>query len=140
MKRVVCDTNIYISAFIFPGSKPDLVLNLARQGLIELYVSPFIIDELRRVLEEKFRLDDTKIREVTERVRELSTIVEPEVRVSIIQEKQDDNRILECAIQARAHYLVTGDTKHILPLREYQGISICSPADFLQRKLWLEDS
>lgn len=88
MKRVVCDTNIYISA----------------------------------------------------RVRELSTIVEPEVRVSIIQEKQDDNRILECAIQARAHYLVTGDTKHILPLREYQGISICSPADFLQRKLWLEDS
>lgn len=140
MKRVVCDTNIYISAFIFPGSKPDQVLNLARQGLIELYVSPFIIDELRRVLEEKFRLGDTKIIEVTERVRELSTIVEPEVRVSIIQEKQDDNRILECAIQARAHYLVTGDTKHILPLREYQGISICSPADFLQRKLWLEES
>lgn len=140
MKRVVCDTNIYISAFIFPGSKPDQVLNLARQGLIELYVSPFIIDELRRVLEEKFRLGDTKIMEVTERVRELSTIVEPEVRVSIIQEKQDDNRILEGAIQARAHYLVTGDTKHILPLREYQGISICSPADFLQGKLWLEES
>lgn len=83
MKRVVCDTNIYISA----------------------------------------------------PVRKLFTIVEPEVRVSIIQEKQDDNRILECAIQARAHYLATGNTKHILPLREYQGISICSPADFLQRKL-----
>ncbi len=139
MKRVVCDTNIYISAFIFPGSKPDQVLDLARQGFIELYVSSFILDELRRVLLKKFRMEQTKSEEILERVRQLATIVEPEERVFVIREKQDDNRIIECAIAAKAHYLVTGDTKHILPIRKYQGIKIRSPAEFLQRELWLEE-
>ncbi|GBC95281.1 hypothetical protein HRbin16_01068 [bacterium HR16] len=87
MKRVVCDTNIYISAFIFPGSKPDQVLDLARQGFIELNVSSFILDELRRVLLEKFRMEHTKSEEILERVRQLATIVEPEVRVFVIREK-----------------------------------------------------
>lgn len=42
-----------------------------------------------------------------------------------------DRHVLECAIEANAHFLVTGDRKHLLPLREYQGIRIVTPAEFL---------
>lgn len=138
MKRVVCDTNIYISAFIFPGGVPDQVLELARQGLIELFTSPFILDEFRRVLREKFSLGASKNEELVERIQRLAMLVEPEIRISVIQEKDDDNRILECAVEAKADYLVTGDKKHLQPLREYAGIKICSPEEFLRSALWIE--
>jgi len=132
MKRVVCDTNIYISAFIFPGGRADQVLELARQGFIELYISHFILGEFRRVLREKFGLGESRIEELVERIKQIATIVQPRITISVIREKEDDNRILECAVAAQAHYLVTGDTKHIQPLQEYQGIKICSPTEFLQ--------
>ena len=32
---------------------------------------------------------------------------------------------------AKAQYLITGDTRHLLPIKEFQGIRILSPASFL---------
>jgi putative PIN family toxin of toxin-antitoxin system len=43
----------------------------------------------------------------------------------------DDNMILECAVVGGATHIVTGDKRHLLPLGNYQGISIVSAADFL---------
>jgi predicted nucleic acid-binding protein len=50
----------------------------------------------------------------------------------VIKENDDDNRILECAIEGRVQYLISGDRKHLLPLKEYQGAKILSPAEFLK--------
>jgi predicted nucleic acid-binding protein len=41
--------------------------------------------------------------------------------------------VLECALAGEADYLVTGDKKHLLPLRQFRGIRIISPAEFLKR-------
>ena len=56
----------------------------------------------------------------------------PKRKVTIIKYKDDDNRILECALEGKAQYIISGDRKHLLPLKEYQGTKILSPADFLK--------
>ena len=58
--------------------------------------------------------------------------VDPPRSVSVIREKDDDNRILECALSARAHYLVSGDRRHLLPLRKFRGVSIVTPAEVME--------
>jgi len=50
----------------------------------------------------------------------------------VIREKDDDNRILECALEGKAEYIISGDKRHLLPLGEYEGIRILSPDEFLR--------
>jgi predicted nucleic acid-binding protein len=40
---------------------------------------------------------------------------------------------LECALAGEADFIVSGDKQHLLALRQFQGIPIVSPADFLRR-------
>ena len=131
--RVVLDTNVLLSALVFPGSKPDEVLACIRHREVDLFLSPFILAELERILIEKFRFT---VRETADRVvaiRRMATIIEPTARVAMVVTKDDDNRILECALAARADYLVTGDAKHLLPLRSIDTTVIITPAAFLDR-------
>ena len=50
----------------------------------------------------------------------------------MIREKDDDTRILECALKGKAEYIISGDKRHLPPLREYEGIRILSPDEFLR--------
>jgi len=44
----------------------------------------------------------------------------------------DINKILECALEAQASFIVSGD-KHLLEIKEYKGIKIISPKEFLSQ-------
>ena len=66
-------------------------------------------------------------------IRRMATIIEPTLRVALVVTKDDDNRILECGLAARADYLVTGDKEHLLPLRSIDTTVIITPAAFLDR-------
>jgi len=63
----------------------------------------------------------------------MAAFVEPIERIKVVKEKDADNRILECALAAEAQFLVTGDTKHLLPLKVFRGILIKSPREILDR-------
>jgi predicted nucleic acid-binding protein len=56
------------------------------------------------------------------------------VALEVVNEDPDDNRILECAITAASEYVVTED-KDLLRLKEFEGIRIQRPSDFLQANL-----
>ena len=130
--RVVLDTNVLVSALAFPGSKPDQVLALVRRNTLQLFVSPFILSELDRVLRVKFKFG---VRQAAERVafiRSIATVIVPSESVSVVTAKQDDNRILECALAARADFLVTGDRAHLLPLGSFRGTRIVTPRQMLE--------
>jgi predicted nucleic acid-binding protein len=45
----------------------------------------------------------------------------------------NDEMVLECALAAEADVIVSGDKKHLLSLREFRGIPIIPPAEFLRR-------
>jgi putative PIN family toxin of toxin-antitoxin system len=131
--RVTVDTNVLISFLIVTGGSADQVIQLVREGEIEMVLSKFILDELARVLTQKFELPAKAVQSAVDRFQRLAIMVEPRAVVNVIKEKQDDNRILECAVAGRVDYLITGDKKHILPLVSIQGIPIVGVAEFLQK-------
>jgi len=130
--KVVLDTNVYISAILF-GRKPEEIRKLSQKGKIELLVSEAIIAEVAGVLRKKFDWESWQISQVIDEIREIAILVIPHQTLSVIKEDKDDNRILECAVEGKAYYIISGDKRHLLPLKEYQGIKILSPAEFLRK-------
>ncbi len=129
--RIVLDTNVLISALAFPGSKPDQILYRIRRGEIELFISPFILSELDRVLREKFRFTKKEADIRVNAIRAIAHVMTPTERITVVTANDDDNRILECVAAAQAEFLVTGDKEHLLPLGSYRGTTIVTPAQFL---------
>jgi len=129
--RVTADTNILISALIFPGGKPFQLLELAREGKINLTVSEAILDEMAGVLARKFNWQPEEIAAGRKWITEMARTVKPAVRLDIIKEDPPDNRILECAPAAGSDYIVSGD-KDLLRLGPYDSIRIVRVAEFLE--------
>jgi uncharacterized protein len=131
MIRAVADTNIYVSAIVFGGSC-ETVLALARAGVVELFISPALLRELRGVLTHTFVWPTVRTREALAAVARLATVVRPTVRLSGLVAAEADHRVLECAVAARAEILITGDKRHLLPLKTFRGTRIVSPRTFLE--------
>lgn len=128
--RVVFDTNIFISAFVIPRSQGEkAILKIIEEENL-LLISTDIIDEILSVLSSKFGRDREALSHVAVTLSELAELVKPARRIKIFND-EPDNRILECAIDGRADFLVTGDKK-ILQLREYKGIKIISLKEYLE--------
>jgi len=128
---VVIDTNVFVSGLTFKG-KPREVLDLIWRGDIEACISSFIFKELEETLKKDFSWDRDQIKHTIEKIKAKTILIQPKNKVSVIKENDDDNRILEFAIEGRVQYLISGDRKHLLPLKEYQGTKILSPAEFLK--------
>lgn len=130
--KVVLDTNVYISAFVFGGGNCSKITELARKGEFELFSSLFIIDELSEVLRKKFNWSREQVIVARKEIREMAQLT-PEVNKDLeVVEPPADNRILNCCLLSQADYLVTGDKRHLLPLKKYEGTKIVTPATFLE--------
>ncbi len=129
--RAVVDTNVFVSAFLYPGRPLFQIIRLAVQRRYRLLISPAIVGEVGRVLEEEFDIEErVKIRRLKVLTR-AAEIVIPRVTLDVIKEDPPDNRILECAVEGRADVIVSGN-RHLLRLKSYQGIPIVRPIDFLR--------
>ena len=128
--RVVLDTNVIVSGLNFPGNE-RLVLDLARRGRYALVLSPLILDEVRGVLVRKFDWNETVSDRAIAMLGDSATIIEPRQLPNVIANNEADNRILACAIESGADYLVTGDRRHLLPLGEHRGTKIVNAPRFL---------
>jgi putative PIN family toxin of toxin-antitoxin system len=129
--RVAADTNILVSALLFGGTSEQVFLAGLR-GEIQLLSSLPLLKEFEKVLKEKFKLNIHLVREIIEEVMDVAEIVEVSSHIKAISYPDEDNRVLECAIDGKTDFIVTGDTRHILPLKEYGGIKILSPSEFLK--------
>lgn len=130
--RVVLDTNIYISAILF-GGRPGEVFLLAKEDEIDLFVSPAIIAEVAGKLTDKFHWPPAHVKMVVQEIGETATVIRPRKHLRVITGDDADNRILECAAKARAAFIISGDRRHLLPLKEYEGIEILNAAQLLKR-------
>ena len=106
------------------------MLALGRAGVIEVFISPPILEEIETVLVRKFRWAAPRVREAVRTIRRFTVVVKPGELLNVVQEDEADNRILECALAAEAHTIVTGD-QHLLKLRRFRDILIASPRQFL---------
>lgn len=127
--RVVLDSKIFISAFVIPGSQADKAIVRIIEGTDSLVLSKSIIAEVLTVLSRKFSRDREAISRIAIYLSDLGEIVSPSKKLKILKD-DPDNRILECAITAKADVVVTGD-KEMLDLKEFQGIKIISLREYL---------
>jgi putative PIN family toxin of toxin-antitoxin system len=131
--RVVLDTNILISAFVFPGGIPETVYRAALERRITLITSPPLLAELGRVLQDKFGWDPMRSEDAVAQVARIGEVVRPIETIDTIAEDPADNRVLEAAETGHADLIVSGD-RHLLNLTTWHGIEIVKAAA-LQRLL-----
>ena len=129
---VVLDTNIYISATFWEGM-PYRIVQLAAKQEILAFISKDIFDEIEEVLGRDFGRSKQEIDNVIGSFALFTHAVEPAERVSMIKDDPDDDRILECALSAQASCIVSQDN-HLLKLKEYRGIKILTPKQFLESR------
>ena len=127
--KAVYDTNIIISAALSPSGIPSSLLVLAFDRTVQLFVSPVILDEYAEVLHRpKFELSEQVITGFMRKITEAAILVHP-TRTMSASPDESDNRFLECAQEAEAGYVITGNKRHF-SFPEFEGIQIVSPAMF----------
>ena len=132
--RVVLDSNVYISAFLF-GGNPRMIIASILEGVLSCSVSLGILDEIRDVLQRpKFGLTSDQALSFIEELHTMCHLVTPKKHFNVITADPDDNVVLDCAHEAKANYIISGDT-HLLNLKKWKGILILSPADFVSSHL-----
>jgi putative PIN family toxin of toxin-antitoxin system len=136
--RVVADTNVIVSAFLWGGT-PRRLLDAVEKSKHELFTSRALITELEDVLlREKFagRLRKTRFTPafLLSRYTQLATLIAPTETNTPGLRDRDDEAVLACALSARADLIVSGDDD-LRALGSYRGIAIVSPAECLLRVL-----
>ena len=127
--RVVVDTNILISALGWKGNERTLVEKALKKEFIVL-LSPAIFEEFSEVAKRpKFGLTDDEIDLFIDALVSGCEVVTPSEKLSIVRNDPDDDRILECAVEGKADYIITGD-RHLLNLKEFKDIKIVQARKF----------
>jgi putative PIN family toxin of toxin-antitoxin system len=129
--KVVFDTNIFISAFVIPGSKAEEAYSHALKRDFNLYSSVAILTETAQKLREKFGWQQDKITSLLKAIAKVAIVIKTEPHLHLLED-EPDNRVLECAEAAGADFIVTGD-KHLLFLKHFQGTNLIRLADLLKK-------
>ena len=130
--RVVLDTNVYYSALHTPGSRLEALIEAGVQARkYRLIASPFIAHELYEKLQEEFLWEEARALVVIKKIVRAADFVNPKTVPAVIADDPDDNHVLACAVEGNADLIVSGD-RHLLMLKEYEGIPIVRPVDFLR--------
>jgi putative PIN family toxin of toxin-antitoxin system len=132
LRKICLDTNVFISALLFPGGAPEEIIFLVKQGVLELTTSEDILAETSRVLTQKFSILPRVSAGIIKTLREISICVTPSEKISIIKADPPDNRILECAVEGEVDFIISGDKHHLLKLGKFRGIPILGPGKFLR--------
>jgi putative PIN family toxin of toxin-antitoxin system len=126
--RVVADSNIFISTLQF-GGKPAKFIRAAEEERLRLLASEPILLEIADVLSRKFNRSGDEIAASLAHIRSIADMVVPQFAIAACVDP-DDDRILEAAVEGRADAIVTGD-KHLLSMKSFRKIEICTVRDFL---------
>lgn len=132
--RVVLDTNVLLSGIAYPASVPGKILSAWRHGSVEVLLSGYIVEELRRVLPRLSHIHGLSTAEIDDLVDVLSIqaeLITPQPNIEPALRDEKDQPILATLLAAGhaagVDYLITGD-KDLLALAE--RYPIVSPAQF----------
>ena len=131
--KVVFDTNVVASASFWRGTPFDCLVAWA-QGRCAAAVSPALLAEYHETTEELHaEYPERSFVPWAKALAESAALVFPTESARGATLDPDDTMVLECALAAGADYIVSGDKRHLLPLKTFRGIPIVNPADFLRR-------
>lgn len=129
--RVVIDTNVILSAVL--GGTLKAILDHWQNERFILVVTDEIVREYLDVLQRpKFGLRGDVIDNIATFVFQFADFVVPTEHVQVVRADPKDDKFLDAVIVGDVEYLVSGD-KHLLNLKEYAGVPIITPREFLKR-------
>jgi putative PIN family toxin of toxin-antitoxin system len=133
--RIVLDTNVVVSGFLWKG-KPSELLGRLDSGEGELLLSVDILEEIERVLEDEklkpiIERSEQSVKVMMNKIYSMAYIINPRIKLNVIQVDPTDNKVIECAVEGKADYIVSGD-RHLLNLREYKRIKIVKAAEIAE--------
>ncbi len=128
---IIFDTNVLISTFVFPGFAADVYNYCALH--FELFTSEWILSEFNEKMKEKFGYSPERRDRIIETIRERHIVVSPTNNLPTNSSDPDDNNVLRVTLFINAHFLITGDAQHLLPLKQVGETTIISPRDFYNR-------
>ena len=126
--KIVPDTGFYIAAALQNGFARSYLIGRGTKFLhYELFCSEAILLELQNKLESpKFGFDRVQVVAMQQQIRQVVSVVTPKLKLSVVRDPEDD-KILECAKEAKADLIVSFD-KDLLTLKEFDGIKIVHPS------------
>ncbi|MBI2148038.1 putative toxin-antitoxin system toxin component, PIN family [Candidatus Woesearchaeota archaeon] len=135
MIRVTLDTNVLVSGSFWTGAS-FRILELIDQKRIGLVLSKEITEEYARIINSGEIIDKVEQKQLilsalAEKVMTASIHVVPTIKLDVVKNDPDDNKILECAVSGNADYIISYD-KHLLIIQEFRGIKILTPEGFLR--------
>jgi uncharacterized protein len=125
--RVVLDTNVVVAAFVARGLCESVFEHCLDRH--EILVSDSLLDEIRRNLAKKAKLEKRTIEGIESLLHEYGITLEPATVVSNACRDADDLHVLGLAEAGRAEYIVSGDGD-LLSLKHFGGCQIVSPRQF----------
>ena len=129
--RAIIDTNVFVSGIFWEGNFCSQIIDKWKNKKFELVSSMDILKEFAETLRNfKIQMSDEMIEEWRNLIIESSVIINPKIKLNVIKENPDDNKFLEAGISGNADLIISQD-KHLLKLKEYQGIKIVSPEEAL---------
>jgi uncharacterized protein len=129
MLSAVLDTNVVVSAQLNEQGAPGLTLELALSRAFRLFVSEPQLEEYFAVLcRPRFGFHTRDALKLMKDIRRASTLVRPRRALSVTSDP-DDNKVLECALEAGSDFVVTGNLRHFPP--RLRGIRVIAPSSFL---------
>jgi len=130
---VVFDTNVFVSGAGF-GGPPSRAIRSTAPPTVDVFTSEPILDEYWRVMTyDRLPFEQAERAEIITAFKTVTdaTVVDPNCSLSVVEDDPDDDKFFECAYAVDADYLVSGNKDHVLPVDEYRGTSVVSPAEFL---------
>lgn len=130
--RVMLDTNILISAVLFPRGKVAKALHKALVSPYQPMISDYVLDEFRRKFSEKFQDKQDEMEVFLSGFLALVQVVdtpETEDETETVIRDPKDRPILRAALDAHADLFLTGDKDFLES--QVTDPRIISVADFL---------
>lgn len=129
--KVVFDTSVLFAAFI---TRKGLCATVVEHALESdpVFLSQFILDELRRTLLSKSKLSEGVVKELIEMLMHDTTMVTPAEVDPRVCRDPNDAAILGTAIAASADVLVSGD-KDLLVVGRLGSVEIMNPREYHDR-------
>lgn len=139
MKKVLLDTNIYISSILFKG-KPRIVFQDLLDGVYTGYISKEILNELEDTLSRpKFQLANDFIQLVLSEIQFVTKLVKNKPIEDYFKLRdKNDFHILETAFSAEVDFIITGD-KDLLSHEKIKKFRIITPEEYLKMKELFDD-
>ena len=129
--KIAVDTNFLVSATQWDYSVSHKLLERLIRSNTEIFTTKEILDEFAEVLKRDFLYNEADIENLLEKILQFLTLVSPSMKIDVVKEDADDNKIIECAIESKAEYILSYD-KHLLNLKEYDGIKIVRPEEIIK--------